>query len=398
MKSKKKKEKTILHIAPTPFFADRGCHIRIRNEIEALKVFPYKVIVCTYSLGREVRGIDTRRAWKVPGYRKLDAGYSPYRFIADFFLFFLVLKTVWQDRPCLLHCHLHEGVSIGWVVKWCLFWRKLPVIMDMQGSLSGELAAYNALSARPFLLNLVRKVEGLIYGMPDFFLCSSPQSRSCLVDDFKVPAQQTIILRDIVPDVVFDVTVAQGEGRRREIPADSRIILYTGSLLPGKGVQYILQAMKYLCTGREDLFFILVGYPLDAAGEYLKMHHLERYCLLPGQVDYTDLPTWLALGDVAVEPKEADSGEASGKLLHYMAAGLPVVCFKTENNAGILGPAGYFVPAGDGEDLAAGILEVLADLDLARARGEQGKERIRIHYSSAAVGKELDRIYGRFTV
>ena len=27
----------VLHIAPTPFFADRGCHIRIRNEIEALR-------------------------------------------------------------------------------------------------------------------------------------------------------------------------------------------------------------------------------------------------------------------------------------------------------------------------------------------------------------------------
>jgi len=393
-----KKETTILHIAPTPFFADRGCHIRIRNEIEALKSYPYSVILCTYHLGRDVKGIDTRRAWRVPGYTQLDAGYSPFRFIADFFLFFLVLKTVWKDKPCLLHCHLHEGVCIGGVVKGCLFWRKLPLIMDMQGSLSGELAAYTSLSDRSFLLNLLKKIEGLICRIPDFFLCSSRQSRSCLVNDFKVRAEKIIVLQDIVPDAVFRTTAAGKDLRERQgIPPGSRVVLYTGSLLPGKGVQYVLEAMKNLCGDREDLFFILVGYPLGAVEEYLKKNSLERYCLLPGQVDYADLPGWLCLGDVAVEPKQADSGEASGKLLHYMAAGLPVVCFKTENNCRMLGSSGYFVSAVEGKALAAGIQEALADPEQARRRGEQGRERVRTRYSSEAVARELNRIYERFT-
>ena len=49
----------VLHIAPTPFFADRGCHIRIRNEIESLRDQDVEVTLCTYHQGRDVEGIRT---------------------------------------------------------------------------------------------------------------------------------------------------------------------------------------------------------------------------------------------------------------------------------------------------------------------------------------------------
>ncbi|MCI5165833.1 MAG: glycosyltransferase [Candidatus Electrothrix sp. GM3_4] len=393
---------TVLHIAPTPFFADRGCHIRIRNEVEALRPYPYQLIVCTYHHGGDVEGVDIRRIPSVPGYIKLDAGYSPFRFLADFFLFFLVLKTTWQERPALLHCHLHEGALIGWAVKICLFWRKIAVLMDMQGSLSGELAAYKVFDSFPFLLGFFRAIEGLICRMPDFFFCSSQQSCQVLEKEFKVSTEKILLLQDVVPDAVFQASASQGSGNSRLqdlIPQDKQVILYTGSLLPGKGVQHIFQAMELLCAKREDIFFVLVGYPLEDAEQYIRQHQLEQFCLLPGQVAYCDLSDWLVLGDLALEPKEADSGEASGKLLHYMAAGLPVVCFATENNRKMLGKAGYYAPcvlSCDGKGLAAGIESALSDREQARCRGEQGREQVRVQYSTAAVGQLLHNVYGRF--
>ena len=50
--------KTVLHIAPTPFFSDRGCHIRICNEIKALIDCGMQVILCTYPLGDDVPGLE----------------------------------------------------------------------------------------------------------------------------------------------------------------------------------------------------------------------------------------------------------------------------------------------------------------------------------------------------
>lgn len=384
---------TVVHVAPTPFFADRGCHIRICNEINAVKLYPYRVVLCTYSLGRDVEGIDARRIWPVPGYHKLDAGFSPFRFIADFFLFFLVLKTVWRERPALLHCHLHEGALIGWTVKWCLFWRRIPVVMDMQGSLSAELDANKTFARLPFLLRIFKGVERLVCRMPDHFICSSRQSQICLEKDFKVAPERVGLVQDIVPDAVFATAAARIKGERKAGSSDRKVVLYTGSLQSGKGVQHVLDAMKLLSDRRDDLLFTLVGYPLEGCESFVREHDLQDRSLLPGQVDYRELGDWLSIGDLAIEPKEGGSGEASGKLLHYMAAGLPVVCFDTENNRIMLGPAGYYAPTLDGQGLAEKIEEVLADMEQARQRGAEGAERARIHYSSAAVGDILQRLY-----
>lgn len=382
----------IVHIAPTPFFADRGCHIRIRNEIGALRHSQRRVILCTYHHGRDMEGMDIRRIWRVPGYTKLDAGYSPYRFIADALLFFLVLKTVWQERPILLHCHLHEGALIGWAVKKCLFWRRLPLIMDMQGSLSGELAAYRSFGKNSLPLRLFRSIEGLIGRMPDFFLCSSRRSKDCLLEDFGVVPEKVLLLEDVVPESFFTVA-SDRHSQKGQIPSSKRVIIYTGSLLPGKGIQQLLEAMRCLCAESSDLHFVLAGYPIEAARDYAAAHHLEDRCLLTGQFSYAELAGWLALGDVAVEPKEADAGEASGKLLHYMAAGLPVACFDTANNRHMLGASGYFAPSGDAAGLAVAIRAALTDREEARRRGNEGRRTVRDRYSSAALGRALHQVY-----
>jgi glycosyltransferase involved in cell wall biosynthesis len=379
---------TVLHIAPTPFFADRGCHIRIRNELEALQPWSYRLILCTYHHGRDVEGLDIRRIPRVPGYNKLDAGYSPFRFIADFLLFFLVLKTVWQERPSLLHGHLHEGALIGWLVKKCLFWRKLGLIMDMQGSLSGELAAYKAFH-QP-LLSLFRRVEAFICRLPDAFLCSSGQGLTCLRQDFSVPAAQVHLLEDLVPDSFF---AALHSPPPVALPPHKQVIIYTGSLVEGKGMQHVLEALRFLGQERGDLFFLLIGYPTAAVEAYVRHHGLEPHCLVSGRVNYAELAGWLTLADVALEPKQGEAGEASGKLLHYMAAGLPVVCFDTPNNRQILGEAGYFAPARTSQSFIATLQAALEDKEAARSRGKVGLQRIREGYSSKALGEQLHRLY-----
>ena len=47
-----------------------------------------------------------------------------------------------------------------------------------------------------------------------------------------------------------------------------------------------------------------------------------------GRVPYAQAPRYLALGDVAAAPKLSLT-EGAGKLLNYMAVGLPVVAFDT---------------------------------------------------------------------
>ncbi len=51
----------ILTIAATPFFSDRGCHMRIYNEAKFLQKFGSIVKICTYHEGKNIDGLDIER-------------------------------------------------------------------------------------------------------------------------------------------------------------------------------------------------------------------------------------------------------------------------------------------------------------------------------------------------
>lgn len=368
----------VLHIAPTPFFADRGCHIRIRNEIESLAGQDVEVTLCTYHQGRDVEGIRTCRIWKIPGYTSLRVGFSLFKFPADLLLFFLVLRKSIQLKPDILHCHLHEGALIGWCVRTLLFRRKIALVMDVQGSLSGELASYGTFSRFPFTLKLFRLVERVIYRLPDRFFCSSARSRDTLVNEFHVEPAITYLLEDVVADFCGRDILSRKD---LHIPSEKKVVVYSGSLLAGKGIDSLKYLMQHLLGQRNDLFFLLIGYPVADMEAFIHEYGLGQACLLTGRLDYEKLLAYLALADLALEPKLAASGEASGKTLHYMAAGLPVVCFDTDNNRRLLAESGYYAAPGSDESLAVAVVQALGDQETARRKGDAGRERVRQRFS-----------------
>src|SRR5258707_14774859 len=80
---------TILAIAPTPFFVDRGGHVQIYEQALALQKLGNTLELCTYHLGRDMPGITTPRIARVPWYKKTDAGPSYHKLYLMVMLFFL---------------------------------------------------------------------------------------------------------------------------------------------------------------------------------------------------------------------------------------------------------------------------------------------------------------------
>ncbi len=383
----------VLHIAPTPFFSNRGCHIRIRNEIDGLTEKGTRIVLCTYGLGKDVEGIDIRRIPSIPGYKQTKAGFSPYKFLADFLLFFLVLKTAWREKPDIFHGHLHEGALIGWAVKTLFFWRRIPLLMDMQGSLSGELEAYGVFKKFPFILRWFFFLEKMICAFPTVILCSSENCYNFLVTKCAVPDNKGSVLIDVVPDSFFDPCDSSDLREKYSLPDDKKIIIYTGSLLHGKGVDFLLEAMKELVAKRDDLFFILVGYPVEDVESYVQKTGLEKHCLVAGEVAYDDLALWLSVAQLAVDPKADSSGEASGKILHYMASGLPVVCFDTVNNRKYLNKHAFFAKNTSSVDLGVMIEKGVDDTVSAALFAEKGREKVKKEYSLGAAAESLHALY-----
>jgi glycosyltransferase involved in cell wall biosynthesis len=379
----------VLHIGPTPFFSDRGAHIRIRGLMLAQQRRGHELLLATYHHGHEVAGIDTVRSARIPGYTKVDAGPSPFKYLADLLLLVRVCGLLVRWRPDVLHGHLHEGALIGWLARALVFWRRVPLIFDMQGSLVGELDQYGHFRWLPPLRWLFYAVEWVVDRLSAGIAASSRSSLEIARDRFGVSESRLRLVPDgteiDVPAVPATVPGIDLSGRK--------IVVYSGGLLPVKGLAELHATIAAAAERALDVHFLLIGYPTEATEAFLEAGGLGDRCTLTGRIAFDALPALLQGADIALEPKRAVTGEASGKLLNYMAAGLPVVCFDTPNNREMLGEAGCYASPDSGERLVDCIAELAADADRRDRLGMAARARVSENYSWDASAARLDDLY-----
>src|SRR5512135_2745668 len=73
----------ILMIAPTSFFADYGCHVRILEEARILHKLGHQVKIVTYYKGRNLPGLDIERTPPVPWRAEYEVGSSRHKIAFD---------------------------------------------------------------------------------------------------------------------------------------------------------------------------------------------------------------------------------------------------------------------------------------------------------------------------
>ncbi len=381
---------TVLHIAPTPFFSDRGCHIRIRGIIRALNKRSVTSVLSTYNRGRDVEGVEAVRTASIPGYTKLEAGPSAFKYLADILLFFKVCGLISARKPDIIHAHLHEGALLGWTARLFFFWRKIPLVFDMQGSLVGELEAHGYFQKFGFLKKPFWLAEYLIICMPERFVCSSQNSVDVLLNEFKVKAENITLVNDGYDE--FDTSKDKAVAKELALPDNKAIIIYTGALHEAKGLTYLCETILEASKRNMHCHFLVIGYPELELKDFCTRNGLLESCTIVGRVPYEKLGAYFALADIALDSKLSDSGEASGKLLNYMGAGLPVICFDTASNRQILGPLGFYTPANSGS-LINQVETVLADPAKAGEAGAAARQRVYEKFSWDAAGEKIQGVY-----
>src|SRR5450830_1022195 len=365
----------VLNIVPSPFFADRGCHMRILGEMQALSKYGYRNIICTYHNGRDLEGLDIRRSIKIPWYKKLEAGPSWHKFYIDILLFFKAASIYIKEKPDIIYGHLHEGAFIGGLIKYLVAFGRVPLVFDVQGSLTSELGTFNWLKGKPIKW-LFHNFEKFICKMPDFFICSSVSNGEIIKNRFHVKPEKVKVVIDGVHTDFFNRPTKKGFKSELGIPEDAPLIIFTGALLAAKGIWNLVDAIPLVLSRRKDAHFLIVGYPVDDAAIRIKKLGVENNVHMTGMVDYFDLPDYLLISDIAVEPKVDKAGEASGKVINYMGAGLPVVCFDSQNNRRFLGEGGIYAEGDKVENLADKILWAIDNSGNAKKLGEMNKKRV----------------------
>lgn len=381
----------VLMIAPTPYFADRGCHVRIYEEARALTKLGHEVCIVTYHLGRDMPGVRVVRAPAVPWYRKLEAGPSWHKPYLDALLLWKALAEARSFRPHLIHAHLHEGALIGSVLKRVF---RIPLLFDYQGSLSGESLNHGFFSATSSLLKIFRGVERFINRRADLVITSSDKGRQELVSDWGIAPEKVVNLIDGVDTEIFRPHSRSEARRELGIPDDVKLVVYLGLFNRYQGVDLLLDAIAIVKGKAPDVRFLLMGFPDSEYRQKAREIGIDDITTFTGRVSYDRAPFFLCAGDLAVSPKLALT-EANGKLFNYMACGLPTVVFDNQINREILGDDGIYVEHGNTSLLADSILATLRNSERMISLSGQVRERaIRMH-SWSARSRLLVSVYRR---
>jgi glycosyltransferase involved in cell wall biosynthesis len=183
--------------------------------------------------------------------------------------------------------------------------------------------------------------------------------------------------------------------KRIGLPPGVRVVVYIGLLAEYQGISRLLHAAQRVVAAEPDVHFLLLGYPgQDHYRAQADALRISARVHLPGRVPYEEAPDYLALGHVAVAPKMSAT-EGNGKVLNYMAMGLPVVAFDTPVTRELLGDLGLFAPLGDAVALADGLLAALRDERAARACGAALRTRAAACFSWDQTAARLDAVYRR---
>ena len=385
----------ILVIAPTPFFSDRGTHIRILEEALALEKLGHQVTIVTYHIGKDINTeidtkIDVRRIRRLLfWYKKLEAGPDWQKVLLDIMLIRKVFYLARMQKPDVIHGHLHEGALIGFIVQKALFWRKIKLVVDFHGSLTQEMVSHGYL--KKGLKFVFRRMEKFINGLGDWAVVSSWEAVESVKADRK--KGDVDVLLDGTNLDSFTLKQSKAELRRElEISADKFVVVYSGGLLPNKGIDYLLNAIKLVAEKHPNAFFLIGGFPVHYVSDFVKTNKLENFVRVVSPLNYFQLPEFNCVGDVAVDPKDTETNQASGKMLNYMAAGLPTICFDKSNNRNYLGEGGYFCKTASVAGIAEGISHFIENPEDAAKKGAMNKERVK-EFSWDKPGKQLNEIY-----
>jgi len=387
----------ILMVAPTSFFADYGCHVRILEEARILQKLGHKVTIVTYYKGRDLPDLEIVRTHPVPWREEYEVGSSRHKIGFDALLSWTSLRLVARRHFDLIHAHLHEGALIGSVLATL---KRIPLVFDYQGSVTAEMVDHKFLDANGRWYKPMRWLETRINRRPRMILTSSQHSAELLKREFRVDPQRIHAVPDAVnldffrPDCLSQIERAEWK-KSLGIPPERPLIVYLGLLTDYQGTDKLLHAAVELRRRQVDAHFLIMGYPNVARYRQMAMDlGLGSRVTFTGRIPYEQAPRHLALGDIAVAPKISDT-EGNGKILNYMAMELPTVAFDVPVSREFLDGLGVYAEPGNPHALADALQSLLVDPARAKSLGQRSRQRVTESFSWKQAGLYILSIYDR---
>jgi D-inositol-3-phosphate glycosyltransferase len=298
---------------------------------------------------------------------------------------------------------------IQWMNKFLLFDRTLLCLFYKLLGKKLVFTAHNVNAGRRDGTDSWRNRFGLraMYRLVDHIIVHTDRAKEELIREFSVPEQKVSVIEFGVNRIVPKTALSRDEAKRQlGLTSQEKAVLFFGNILPYKGLEYLVDAVRQLSREDETYRLIIAGRnQLDKAywQEKIKPRLVDgfrdkvilRTSLIPDE----DAEVYFKAADVLVLPYLVIF--QSGVLFMAYAFGLPVIAsdvgaFRDDI---VSGKTGYICLPHDVTSLAAAITEFFSGPLFAhqeesrRSIAKYAAER----YSWDKIGQKTKEVYAALT-
>jgi 1,2-diacylglycerol 3-alpha-glucosyltransferase len=357
----------------------------------------HDVHIVTYPFGQEDIKVRRAKVHRTAPFRpetNAKVGPSSEKFSLDFQLLRLLCRVIQKENVDIIHAHNYEGALIGIAAKW--FTRR-PLLYNAVNLMSDELAGYNFIRPAWLAHCIAHGLDWFTPIFPDHITAVSPELREWFLKNGVRPNKVDMVPAGIEPDL-FDHP--EPEKFRQQYQLDGRpVVMYTGVLNAFQRIDYLLSAFAFALRKHPDALLLVVSPLVSETHEHAYRQQAQELGIADSVIwisphPLKDLPSYLALADVAVVPRPECPGHPV-KLLNYMLAGRPIVSFAGGAKGVCHLHDAYIVANHDSVALGQGIITLLENRELAAKLGANARATVLANFDWRQICAKIERIYDR---
>lgn len=279
---------------------------------------------------------------------------------------------------------------------------KKPFVHTIHGVLADEYEkakenGYNSFRDRiaNYFMQGLAKLEGETAQKATVIVTISRYSLEKIKQHYGVEETKIRIVPNGVDTHRFKPSEKENTIRQELGLGNSPCVLFVGSLIPRKGLNFLVEAARKIVKENSDTTFLIVGDgPLkNELIRTLKKWNLSGNFRFFGKVTEKELPGLYNSADVFVLPS-IQEGQGI-VLLEAQASGKPVVAFDIGgvNEFVRNGETGYLVKRGDCKELADALLKLLDNKGLAQQLGEKGRSFVEQNFTWDICAEKMLKVY-----
>jgi colanic acid biosynthesis glycosyl transferase WcaI len=280
----------------------------------------------------------------------------------------------------------------GW---WLAFTRQIPFVFEVRDLWPESLGAVGVAGERSLLHHALARIAGFLYRRADRIVVVTSAFKDYLIHHWRVPALKIDIVENGVETDLFAPDSVAAAGRRKELNAESRFLVsYIGTLGMAHGLETLLDAAATLQSKAPHVLFLLVG----EGSEKERIKSLAQSRGL-ANVRFLDqqprekIPSFISASDlclVLLKKTDVFKTVIPTKMLEYLSCARPVILGVEGQARQILedAGAGLAIEPENAAAIAAAIIQLDHNRELAKTLGEQGRSYILQNFSRVSTAEK----------